>query len=174
MAPISLPRIATPNPSPSRCLHLGTTWVSQIEYVEKRTLDLHHQHTHLAHGLLCDFCPSSSLATHSNWSVKNPRMILFSSFSLRPHVSKYCQRPSSNKSRPFQLPPQPPQTRPLSSLTRTLAGTPCSGLPASSQILTLQQDRATPRCSSVQNPLIASHFTPRNFPAALHPSRAIS
>lgn len=46
-----------------------------------------------------------------------------------------------------------------------LSRLPASTLLVYSLVLTPQQEWAMPRCS-VQSPLIASHFTPRNFPAA--------
>lgn len=138
------PQNSTPNPSPSRYVHLGTTGVSQIESVSTHARSppsLAHASRPRARGrfsprlwrLIPVGPPRAPEPSFSPLFLSDP--------TSANTASTYLQ--TNPESRPFQLPPQPPQTRPPSCLTRTPAVAPAL-LPASalsySQILIPQQE----------------------------------
>ena len=94
-------------------------------------------------------------------------------------LSEYCQLLPSNKFRIQTLLTTLAATTPEQATIIFHQDTCChrlSGLCTScllfySLTLTLHKSDQCSHCSSAENPLTASHFTPKNFPAALHPYR---
>ena len=123
------------------------------------------------------------MATYSSWTVKNLGVILFSSFSFTSSANTVNSYPQINsESRPFSLPwllTTPEQATMVSH--QDTCGHLLSCLCASSLLFygLLLTPHKSEQChiTLLLKTLLfcwkpsASHFTPRNFPAALHPSR---
>lgn len=179
VASVSLPRIPTPNPSPSRYVRLGTTGVSQVGRVCLHTHPRPITRPPISHVGCADASPlvtgCSSQSVHRE--PQTHPVLLF--FSRTPH--QQIPPPPTFKQTQNPEPSSYPHSHPRPGHRHVSPGHRLSPLlwsPRFHSVPRADLDSAAGVSntdgSSVRSPLTASHSTRRNFPATLRPSRASS